>query len=216
LPLADCSGDSVTRDTLLPISPLGAAASRRPVRVGSTIVTCRLLLAVLALAGCADATTSASGVRLADPIFLEAVIDGRSWVADSGTRRLLVSPRADRIQFQGSRRGRGDTVQTLSVAVGRFAFNTPISILLGENGSNAIFATFAPPGNPILFFADSSDAGSVTLDGLDPINQLASGRFEFRARLVLFSPEGSRLGDSAIRVTAGRFRLPFTGDEPFP
>lgn len=171
--------------------------------------------AVLALAGCADATTSASGVRLADPIFLEAVIDGRPWVADSGTRRLLVSARTGRIQFQGTRSG-GDTVETLSVAVGRFAFNTPIPLSLTDNRSTALFSTFAPPDQRDLFLTDSSDAGSVTLDGLDPINRLATGRFEFRARILIPTPGGTRLGDSTIRVTAGRFRLPFTGDEPLP
>lgn len=179
-------------------------------------MTHRLLLAVLALAGCADATTSASGVRLADPIFLEAVIDGRPWVADSGTRSLVISTRAGLIHFGGTRRRGGDTVENLSVAVGRFAFGTPILISATERGSDALFAVAVLPGSPLLFVVDSGPAGSVTLDGLDPINRLASGRFEFRARLVLFSPEGSRFGDSTIRVTAGRFRLPFTGDEPIP
>lgn len=107
-------------------------------------------------------------------------------------------------------------METLTAAAGRFAFGTPIPISATERGSNALFGVSAPAGDLLLFLIDSGSAGSLILDGLDPINRLASGRFEFRARILIPSPGGTRLGDSTIHVTAGRFRLPFTGDEPIP
>lgn len=175
------------------------------------------LLAVLALGACADATTAASGERLSGRLVFQATINGRPWVADSGTRSGFISVRSGQVQFAGARRSARDTVENLVVGATRFAYGAAVPISLSTGGPHSYYALILGGGAEArTFVADTGAAGFLVIDGYDPIDRLASGRFEFRARLLLEGPMGPVLGDSTITVTDGRFRLPYIGDQFVP
>jgi hypothetical protein len=174
----------------------------------------RATLGLMLLSACADGSITASGEKLDGSIVVSATVDGRPWVADSGTRGAAVYAvgGAEAVSITGSRRfGGGAFVEALNVYVDSFAVGRPVPIQ--RNGallSQRIQP--APASGPVtnFFIVDTAGTGVLVVDGYDPVNRLVSGHFNFRARIVVRTDTtGNVLGDSVITVTDGKFRLPY-------